>query len=410
MQEIKIMNLTKLLFLMFALSGISANLYAQTKPTPTPASKPTPSVLPTQILQIVPRNKLVQVTGIPPQTLAELDSAGKLMQDGKYEESIAAQTNIIKAHPTIMIAYNNRGYSYMQLGKFDLAIEDFNVALKLSPTSMTYNNRSQAFLKKGDSAKALADVFKAIELNPQSSLPYSNRAAVYIGMGKYESALADLDKAISITPKEAVYFTNRCFAKYNLKLYEQALKDCNDAIQMNPQGSLAYSTRAALYLQFSSFESALADYDTAIKRDGGDLASNYLNRGFALVNLNRPEEAAESLTKSIAARPSVLAYLYRAKVYEKLNQPDAELADYGKAIELEPKNAVIYNNRGIFYLRRADRAAALADFTKAIELNPKIAVSYRNRAFLYKQTGETEKAQADEKTAATLDAVAAPVK
>jgi lipoprotein NlpI len=78
------------------------------------------------------------------------------------------------------------------------------------------------------------------------------------------------------------------------------------------------------------------------------------------------------------------------------------LADYNKAIEIEPNNNVAYNNRGIYFLIHNDPDAALADFNKAIELNPKLAMAYKNRAYVYKQRGETEKAAADEKTAAAL--------
>jgi tetratricopeptide (TPR) repeat protein len=400
----KITNLKQLLFLTLALFCGTANLHAQPKPEPTA----TPNTSPTLILETTTKIRNVEVTGVSPKTQAELSNAAKLMQDGKHEESIAAHTRIIKAFPNLIVAYNNRGYSYSQSGKLDLAIADFDYALKLSPSYITYDNRGAAFLKKDNLAKALADFSKAIQLNPKGAVSYSNRAAVYLRMQDFQSALADQNKAISLAPKEAVYLSNRCYTHYQLKSFEQALKDCSDAIQLSAKSVLTYGTRGAIYLSLSSYESALADYDEAIKLGGDQLAINYSNRGFALMNLNRLDEAAESLTKSIAARPSVIAYLYRAKVYERLNQPASEAADLNNAVALEPNNPISYNNRGIYHLKRADRDAALSDFNRAIELNPKIPLAYRNRAFLYRQTGEIEKAQADEKTAATLEA--APLK
>jgi Tfp pilus assembly protein PilF len=70
---------------------------------------------------------------------------------------------------------------------------------------------------------------------------------------------------------------------------------------------------------------------------------------------------------------------------------------------MEPNNALVFNNRGIFHFKNNNPAAALADLTKAIALNPRVALAYRSRAAVYKQLGEHEKAVADEKTAASLE-------
>ena len=63
----------------------------------------------------------------------------------------------------------------------------------------------------------------------------------------------------------------------------------------------------------------------------------------------------------------------------KLKQFDMAIADYTRAIGLNPKSAKAYNNRGIAYggLEQFDKA--ILDFTKAIELDPKLADAYFNR-------------------------------
>ena len=59
------------------------------------------------------------------------------------------------------------------------------------------------------------------------------------------------------------------------------------------------------------------------------------------------------------------------------------LADYNKAIELDPDDAIVYNNRGLLYKAQKKEDLALADFNKAIELNPKYVTAYTNRGSLY---------------------------
>ena len=55
------------------------------------------------------------------------------------------------------------------------------------------------------------------------------------------------------------------------------------------------------------------------------------------------------------------------------------IADYTKAIEINPNNAAAYNNRGFSKAKLNDYNGATADFTKAIEINPNHAKAYFNR-------------------------------
>src|SRR3974390_567511 len=49
------------------------------------------------------------------------------------------------------------------------------------------------------------------------------------------------------------------------------------------------------------------------------------------------------------------------------------------ALEIDPKMAVAYNNRGNAYDDKGQYDRALADYNKALDLNPKYAEAYYNR-------------------------------
>lgn len=72
-------------------------------------------------------------------------------------------------------------------------------------------------------------------------------------------------------------------------------------------------------------------------------------------------------------------------------------------IELNPKNAGVYNLRGAANYGLKNYAEAIADFTKAIELDPKDATYYDNRGKAYKALGKTKEAEEDFSKAKALE-------
>ena len=88
--------------------------------------------------------------------------------------------------------------------------------------------------------------------------------------------------------------------------------------------------------------------------------------------------------------------------------PEA-LADFGRAIELNPNLAGAFGSRGIIFRLMGRYADALADFSRAIELNPHDAGAIRSRGQTYRLMGQAWEALADFNRAIELnpdDAVA----
>jgi tetratricopeptide (TPR) repeat protein len=75
---------------------------------------------------------------------------------------------------------------------------------------------------------------------------------------------------------------------------------------------------------------------------------------------------------------------------------DRAIADFDKAIELNPRLAQAHNGRGLAYRDKNELDKAIADFSKAIELDPNSAEAYFNRAYAYhRKGGEVAKAASD---------------
>ena len=54
---------------------------------------------------------------------------------------------------------------------------------------------------------------------------------------------------------------------------------------------------------------------------------------------------------------------------------DRAIADFGKAIEINPRYANAFSNRSLAYRAKGDNEHAIADYNMAIEIDPKLATA-----------------------------------
>ena len=69
-------------------------------------------------------------------------------------------------------------------------------------------------------------------------------------------------------------------------------------------------------------------------------------------------------------------------------QFEAALADFNKAIELNPTNAPAYNNRGWTEFLKGDFHSSIDDATHAIQLNPNDGIPYGTRGWARYSQGD----------------------
>src|SRR4029453_9697806 len=133
-------------------------------------------------------------------------------------------------------------------------------------------------------------------------------------------------------------------------------------------------------------------------------AEAFLNRGSARRFNGDRNGAIADFSRAIELDPKSVSPVYNRGI-TRLQKGDYERAitDLSRAIELSPNTADYYNDRGLAKLRKQDNDGALADFTRAIELDPKSALAYRNRAVARNIKKDADGALADYNRAIELD-------
>ncbi|MBK8467346.1 MAG: tetratricopeptide repeat protein [Chloracidobacterium sp.] len=127
-------------------------------------------------------------------------------------------------------------------------------------------------------------------------------------------------------------------------------------------------------------------------------AEKLRNRGIEFAVKLENDRAIAEFTKAIKLDPKYAdAYSRRGAAYSNNKDNDSAIADFTKAIELDPKFDLAYMNRGASYVVKKEYKLAIADFTKAIEIGDNIEMAYIMRADAYEKIGRKDLADADNK-------------
>jgi len=96
-------------------------------------------------------------------------------------------------------------------------------------------------------------------------------------------------------------------------------------------------------------------------------------------------------------------YLDRGDKNNNKADYDLAIAEFNRAIQLDPNIATAYFGRGRGYLRKGDNSRAVTDYSQALRLNPNDAISYSNRGRAYARMGDYDNAVTDFESALRID-------
>lgn len=123
-----------------------------------------------------------------------------LMDKGKKDEAAFMYGRAILTDVSFYKAYYNLGYIYLEDDKFNMAIEQFKLAVKYNINNpYTHYNLGCAYLKAGELKKAKYSFIKAVELRNNVPDFHYNLAYVYKKLGKEKQAKIYLDNYNKLT-------------------------------------------------------------------------------------------------------------------------------------------------------------------------------------------------------------------
>ncbi|CAL8323630.1 unnamed protein product [Lota lota] len=254
--------------------------------------------------------------------LSEKEKGNTLFKEGRYDDAVECYTRGMSADPYNPILPTNRASCFYRLKKFSVAESDCNLAIALD------SNYFKAFARRGAARfalekydSALEDYEMVLKLDPgnidaatevkrikkvtadrgtdvssrasppeeapavmdpqqqkrleerqkrQEAVTQKDRGNAYFKEGKYEAALDCYTGGMEADATNALLPANRAMAYLKLERYKEAEEDCDTALSLDSTYSKAFARRGTARLALGKLTEAQQDFEELLKLEPGN--------------------------------------------------------------------------------------------------------------------------------------------
>lgn len=279
----------------------------------------------------------------------------------KYPAALADLDLAIKLFPDNRMALHERAYIYVEYGRWSEALADLNAQIALLPDDGSgYSERAIPRFKLGDLQGAYDDRDADIRLRGPTLDKLRARARAAMWLGRFDDAKRDLaasgvSEASDALGRQLALWQDNSGGRKTCELTDMPGPEANDkligdctiaflAAKTPADRSAALTVRAVGWLQLAHDQDAhTADLEVAAALDPGN-ANVWANLGFAYMQQRHSTMGATMFDRSIALRPSFIAYGGRAAA--RLNIGDID----GAEGDAQRSNAIQLNELAMLIL------------------------------------------------------------
>jgi len=325
----------------------------------------------------------------PPLVGMEWDLGSYLTETGDLTGAAQAYQKALRLEPSLAPLRNNLALVWKDQGKTDAAIGEFRIAIETSPNEWTYHsNLGNALLRKGDIDAAISEEEAAVRLKPDSDFAHSNLGIALEQRGEPAQAVAEHEKAVALNPSDWINLQNLGEAYCRIGRSDKAVPVLARAAKIAPRVAVVHAQFGSALCERGNPESGIEEVREAISL-GPDIADLHITLANCLA-FNQDYKGAISELKKGLSMPqnnrklALRAYVGLCGYLPQVGQFIEALKNCRKAVRLDPKSAVAYNNLGSVLIQQERCKEAVQALEKAIALDPQLSQAHTllNRARL----------------------------
>jgi eukaryotic-like serine/threonine-protein kinase len=259
-------------------------------------------------------------------------------------------------------------------GQYELALEQFQAAIRLDPTDENpYLGLATAYKKLARTQEAESTYKRAIELRPNYPLGYNRLGEFQMAQGQYQDAAEMFKQVIALAPDNFAGYSNLGNAYLLQNRYSDAVPMLERAITIRRTAE-TLSNLGTAYFSLRRFPDAAKIYEEAVQQDEhnyevwGNLADAYYWSPGLRHNAPDAYEKASSLAfAALAINPrDVNALGYVAEYQAMLGRRTEAMTFLDRCLRLNPQDPNLLFNAALIYNQFGEEEATLNWLQKAI--------------------------------------------
>lgn len=263
--------------------------------------------------------------------------------------------------------------------------------------------KGEEYMAKGQYSMAIPYLNTLIGIDSTIAEGWFMRGAAKYNLGDVHGALADLRRSSSLNPLLSQAYNYKAIALNRLNLHRQALTEALSAIELKPNSLEYRHTLGITYLYLGNYAKAQEAFSRIIKFDKS-IAEAWLSRGTARQLAADTAGALADYDRAIVLNPfSAYARLRRGALHLDRKDFDLALDDLSRAISIDSTYKEPYLARAIAHAERNEPRLALADLDRVLTLEPNYPLGLYNRALVLNQLGQWQEAILDLNRLSTLN-------
>ena len=304
-----------------------------------------------------------------------------------FQKALTDYNALIALNPGHKEVVYSRGLARYQLSQFDLAIDDFQNALKL-----TDGETQTAFFKIEDGSNAASGI---TTISSMKSDIWNNIGLCYLALNQYEKAILSFDNGIKTNTKSIDLYINRALAFEKLGEIAPAIRDYEFVLSKKPNHPIATYNLMNIRKNHDSVNDQLEALSSFIE-ENPSFSQGYASRGLFYYNATNYESALSDFNVALKLNPENIDYLFNlALCHEKLKKTYEAAKLFLTVIELDPGHSGAYFNLGNLQFKQGLFDDAITYYTLAHHYNSKNASILYNRALAYFEKNLLKKACQD---------------
>ena len=320
------------------------------------------------------------ITSLSPGALSVHENLTKALIDaGRPAEALDASRVAVEQTPDSANAHVAHGGALFALHRLDEAEESFRRALELDPNDRNArHNMAETLRRQGRFAESIRWYRGVLDIDPEYEPAHTGMGEALFHLGRYELAVESLAQSVSLQPEvvpiKAFYFLAEGLRRQ--QRHGEAIEAYRDVLEIDPEYAPAHSGMGYALLRLERFEEALASLarSASLQPESPEAADRHAAMGRVYQELGRSEEAARQYERALAINPGNANALDSFAVLRFGQQRYEEaLSLYESLIKIGEDNAQAHANKGatLYYLGRPDEA--LRSLDRALSMDPSLA-------------------------------------